>query len=110
VRRLAWWSILHLSGYRRVRQLGTFGVTVYSSLGCESLHPLSPLPITLNYGVISPTGDVTVRLIYDHRVIDGIAVARALAELEQELKGPILDELRNEEVLTRARPQGEDNA
>ncbi|MCI0464773.1 MAG: 2-oxo acid dehydrogenase subunit E2 [Gemmataceae bacterium] len=94
LRRLVWWALLNTSGYRRARQLGTFGVSVYSALGCQSLHPLSPLTTTLNYGVISRRGRVTVRLVYDHRVLDGSTVARALADLEGVLNGPIADELR----------------
>ncbi len=44
----------------------------------ESLHPLSPLTFVLNYGVIDEEGNVNVRLIYDHRVMDGATVARAV--------------------------------
>ncbi len=94
LRRLAWWATLATSGYRRARQLGTFGVSVYSALGCESLHPLSPVTTTLNYGVIGKRGHVTVRLLYDHRVLDGAAVGRALAELEDVLNGAVVAELR----------------
>ena len=94
LRRLAWWATLSTSGYRRARQMGTFGVSVYSALGCESLRPLSPLTTTLNYGVIGRRGSVTVRLIYDHRVLDGSAVARALQDLEAVLNGPLAAELR----------------
>jgi hypothetical protein len=82
LRRLVWWVGLNYSGYKRARNLGTFGVTVYSGLGAEALHPLSPLTTTLNYGVIAEDGTVDVRIIYDHRVLDGANVARALAELE----------------------------
>jgi hypothetical protein len=95
LRRLVWWVTLNTSGYRRARQMGTFGLSVYSALGCESLRPLSPLTTTLNYGVISRRGAVTVRLVYDHRVLDGATVARALAELEAVLNGPIAAELRD---------------
>jgi pyruvate/2-oxoglutarate dehydrogenase complex dihydrolipoamide acyltransferase (E2) component len=77
----------------RPGQFGTFGLSVYSSLGAESLHPLSPLTTTLNYGVIEPDGTVCVRLIYDHRVLDGAMAARALGKLEDVLNGPILNEL-----------------
>ncbi len=94
LRRLAWWGLLNGSGYRRARQLGTFGVSVYSALGCESLHPLSPLSTTLTYGVIDRRGEVDVRLVYDHRVTDGATVARALGELEDVLNGEIVAELR----------------
>jgi hypothetical protein len=78
----------------RPAQFGTFGLTVYSGLGAESLHPLSPLTTTLTYGVIGADGTVDVRVVYDHRVLDGATVARALALLEAELTGAVCDELR----------------
>lgn len=93
VRRALLWLGLNLSR-TRPGQFGTFGLSVYSSLGSESLHPLSPLTTTLTYGVISQYGTVDVRLVYDHRVLDGATVARALARLEAELNGAILEELR----------------
>ena len=82
LRRFIWWLGLNSSGYKRARNLGTFGVSVYSGLGAEGLHPLSPLTTTLNYGVIGADGSVDVRIIYDHRVLDGSTVARALEDLE----------------------------
>jgi hypothetical protein len=92
IRRPIWWLGLNLAR-QRANKFGTFSVSVYSSLGAESLHPLSPLTTTLNYGVIAPDGKVDVRIIYDHRVLDGSVVARALARLESVLQGPIVDEL-----------------
>jgi hypothetical protein len=94
VRRFAWWYVTHARGYRKATWMGTFGVSVYSSLGVESLHPLTPLTTTLNYGVIQENGDVAVRVIYDHRVMDGTTVARALARMEQVMNQGILAELR----------------
>jgi hypothetical protein len=85
LRRLVWWMGLNFSGYRRARNIGTFAVSVYSGLGAEGLHPLSPLTTTLNYGVVAEDGTVDVRVVYDHRVMDGATVARALAELENVL-------------------------
>jgi hypothetical protein len=93
LRRIAWWIGLNVSGRKRAKQFGTFGVSVYSGLGAESLHPISPLTSTLNYGVIQPDGMVSVRLIYDHRVVDGATVARALACMESVLTGEIVQEL-----------------
>jgi hypothetical protein len=94
IRRMLWWYVTHARGRSKARRLGTFGVSVYSSLGAESLHPLSPLTTAVNYGVIQENGDVTVRVIYDHRVMDGATVARALARLEEVLNQDILAELR----------------
>jgi hypothetical protein len=94
LRRFAWWYVTHARGYRKATWLGTFGVSVYSSLGVESLHPLTPLTTTLNYGVIQENGEVAVRVIYDHRVMDGATVARALGRLDQVLKQDIHAELR----------------
>jgi hypothetical protein len=95
LRRLLWWVGLNSSGPKRAKRMGTMGLSTYSGLGAESLHPMSPLTTTLNYGVIGADGDVDVRLIYDHRVLDGSTVATALAELDKVLSGEVLAELRN---------------
>jgi len=94
LRRLLWRIGLSVLGRKRVHFFGTFGMSVYASLGAASLHPLSPLTSTLNYGVIASDGSVDVRIIYDHRVLDGATVARALADLERVLSCEILNELR----------------
>ena len=93
LRRALLWLGLNMPRARPNR-FGTFGLSVYSSLGAESLHPLSPLTTTLTYGTIDQDGKVWVRLIYDHRVFDGATAARALGKLEEVLNGPILSELR----------------
>jgi hypothetical protein len=93
LRRCLWWLLLNCLPRKRAKFLGTFGVTVYAGLGASSLHPLSVLSTTLNYGVMDADGSLDVRLVYDHRVLDGATVARALADLENVLNGPIADEL-----------------
>jgi hypothetical protein len=102
LRRALWWIGLNVSGRRRARHFGTFGVSVYSGLGAASLHPLSPLTTTLNYGVVAPDGGVDVRVVYDHRVLDGATVARALAELERVLQNQIVNEMRYYQALETA--------
>jgi len=95
IRRLLWWGTLNISGFKRCKRFGTFGLSSYGSLGAEQIHPISPLTTTLTYGPIDPaTGGVTVKLIYDHRVLDGAYVARRLRDIEEVLNGVILDELR----------------
>ncbi len=93
VRRWMWWYGLNVSGERRAKYVGTFGVSVYSALGAESLHPIAPWTTTLNYGILEPDGTIPVRLIYDHRLMDGATIARALGQLEQILNGEIVREL-----------------
>jgi hypothetical protein len=94
LRRLLWWIGLNI-GRQRGNFFGTFGVSVYSALNAESLHPLSPLTALLNYGVIDRNGRLAVRIMYDHRVMDGATVARALGRMEEILNTVILDELRS---------------
>jgi hypothetical protein len=96
LRRLAWWLGLNFSGRKRAAYMGTFGISVYSGLGAESLHPISPLTTTMNYGTIDADGGVTVRIVYDHRVVDGATVARALVCLEGVLNQEIVAELEQE--------------
>jgi hypothetical protein len=56
------------------------------------LYPISPVD-GLTYGVIEPEGGVDVRLTYDHRVLDGATVARALVRMEQLRDTTIRNEL-----------------
>lgn len=93
VRRLLMWLGLNL-GRQRGNYFGTFQLSVYSALGAESLNPLTPLTSLLNYGPISEDGSVTVRIHYDHRVMDGANVARALNKFEEILNGPVAEEVR----------------
>ena len=93
IRRAIWWLGLNI-GRQRGNYFGTFGVTVYSNLGAESLHPISPLTAVLNYGVIAANGTVAVRIMYDHRVLDGAMVARVLERIELKLNGDLLAELK----------------
>ena len=93
IRRMIWWLGLNI-GRQRGNYFGTFGISVYSGLGSESLHPISPLTAVLNYGVIAADGTVAVRIMYDHRVLDGSMVARVLERIEQKLATDVLAELR----------------
>ena len=61
-----------------------------------------PLTTTLNYGVIDGEGKVTVRVIYDHRVVNGATVARALARLEEILNTSLVAEIRSQSVRAQA--------
>jgi hypothetical protein len=92
LRRFLMWIGLNI-GRQRANFFGTFGLSVYSALGAESLRPLAPCTVVLNWGVIGADGTVDVRFNYDHRVMDGATVARALQALEKILTGAIVDEV-----------------
>jgi len=98
IRRFAWWIGLNW-GRQRANFFGTFGVSVYSALGADSLHPLAPITTVLNYGVISNSGEVDVRIIYDHRVMNGTTIARALVRLEEILSSAIVEELNDSNLV-----------
>jgi hypothetical protein len=95
VRRFVFWQTLYLSGFKRAKRLGTFAISSLGNLGVEQHHPVSPLTTYLTFGPISPQGEVNVKIIYDHRVMDGRCVARCLNELEETLNTRILDELKS---------------
>ena len=88
---------LDFSGSRHVKYMGTFGMSNYGMLGAESLHPIGPQTTVMTLGPISREGAVTVKMVYDHRVLDGSYVARSLNHLEQVLQTTILGELRQGE-------------
>jgi hypothetical protein len=94
VRRFVFWHSLYLSGAWRAKRFGTFMISSLGNLGVEQFHPLTFLTTYLTYGPIDAAGDVTVKIIYDHRVLDGRTVARALGTLEETLTGPVLAEVR----------------
>ncbi|MEK1854165.1 MAG: hypothetical protein AAAC48_20460 [Phyllobacterium sp.] len=93
IRRLLMWLGLNI-GRQRANRFGTFQLSVYSGLGAESLNPLTPLTTLLNYGLIGQDGSVNVRIHYDHRVMDGANVARALERFEKILNGAVADEVK----------------
>jgi hypothetical protein len=92
LRRLLMWIALNVP--HRAHFFGTFALSVYSALGAESLRPLFPCTAVLNYGVIAADGSVDVRLNYDHRVMDGAVVARALQRFEEILTQNVVAEVK----------------
>lgn len=92
IRRLVMWLGLNVAR-QRANYFGTFQLSVYSGLGAESFNPLTPLTTFLNYGEIDEQGAVNVRILYDHRVMDGANVARALVRFEEILNGNIAAEV-----------------
>lgn len=93
VRRFTFWQTLYLSGRKRAKRFGTFTISSLGNLGVEQFHPLTPLTTYVTFGPIGPDGAVTVKVIYDHRVMDGRTVARCLNDLETVLNRELVAEL-----------------
>jgi hypothetical protein len=82
----------------RANHFGTFTVTAVSFLGADALHLPTWTTSLLTFGVFRPDGKVPVRITMDHRVFDGMAIAKIMARLETILTGPILQELQADSV------------
>lgn len=91
--RLVWWLALETSAPKRAYHFGTFSISTTASIGGASLYLTSPLTTALNYGVFKDDGSLDVRITYDHRVVDGAVMARAIVELENVLLNEIREEL-----------------
>jgi len=93
LRRIAWWLSLNASGAKRAKRVGTFGLSTLARLETfNRFHP-SCLTTSISYGPMSADGKALVTLICDHRVVDGMPMARALARFKTILAGPIAAEL-----------------
>ena len=93
-RRLIWWWNLNVAGEKRGKRLGTFSLTSISGRGAEIQHPPTVMTAGLTFGPLDQHGQMKVTLVYDHRLMDGSFIADRLIDLEQQLTGSVLAELR----------------
>lgn len=103
LRRPLWWLGFSI-GRQRGNYFGTVVISTVSAFGAELVHPLAVAPIFLTYGIIGADHRCTVRFMFDHRVFDGVAVARALVRLEAVLNTTIIGELRTMELAAAPTP------
>ncbi len=98
-RRLIWWATLNFFGSIRCYWFGTFGVTSIGQQGAGIVCLTPLLTSQLHYGMIDENGRTNVRFSFDHRVLDGVAAAGVLADLEAVLLGQMADECAQMEHL-----------
>jgi hypothetical protein len=94
LRRLVYWWNFNFSGNKRAKRLGTFSMSTLSGQGVLNRGHQTFLTSSLTYGPVDEHGRAVVTLLCDHRVVDGIVAAQALADLEAAFRGPIAEELR----------------
>jgi hypothetical protein len=87
-----WWGALNVFGRRRCHNFGTFSMSSVAAHGAGVLHVI-PLLTSIHYGLFDRAGALDVRLTFDHRVMDGVAAARALVAVERTLQDDILAEM-----------------
>lgn len=94
LRRVSWFLAMRWQGRQRAKKIGTFSLSTLA--GENASNRFHPLVVTssLAYTRCQPDGRMEVTLIADHRVVDGVLAARALARLEELLTQQILSELR----------------
>jgi len=94
LRRFVYWWNFNFSGSKRAKRLGTFSMSTLAGQGVLNRGHQTFLTSSLTYGPVDERGWVVVTLLCDHRVVDGMVAAQALADLEAALRGPIAEELR----------------
>lgn len=93
LRRLSWAIGLNF-GRQRGNWFGSFAVSSVAAYGGGELHPVTPGPFIVSYGVVGPDQTIHVVIRWDHRVTDAAPIARVLTRLEQVLNTEIAAELR----------------
>ena len=93
IRKLIWWSRMSFSGKKRVKRMGTFGLTTLAAKNTTIQKPLSPLPYLLTYGPFDKDDRINITLSYDHRLLDGAQIAQILERLEKVLSTDLAHEL-----------------
>ena len=93
-RTLLGWT-LHVAGSMRAVRVGTFSLSTLAGQGSLNRGHPTFLTTSLTYGPLDARGRTLVTLLCDHRVLDGVAAAAALADLQRVLCAEIANELRS---------------
>ena len=87
------WNMLSTSP-KRVTRIGTFSLSTLAGYSATNRFHPTICTTSLSYGPLDGDGRCLVTVIADHRVLDGAAVAKSLARLEEVLADEIVAELR----------------
>ncbi len=95
LRKLGWWIMSNLWVSKRASYMGTFGMSLsgFGNISFASNH-LGPNTTILGVDVVARGGQSRVLLTFDHRVLDGKPVMDIIKDLERNLNGPVLAEMR----------------
>jgi hypothetical protein len=94
IRRFAWWTLFNLLPQKRASHMGTFGISISGYKGCyAATHHLGTNTTILGVDPFPKNGVSRIVLTFDHRVMDGTPVTRALQQLQHMLTTTIKVEL-----------------
>jgi hypothetical protein len=94
LRRCLWRIGLRGSGYLHARYFGTFSINSITLPRAGVVQSISPITMSLINMPLEPSGQMRICGVFDHRVLDGMEVGRALGEIEAAINGEITAELR----------------
>ena len=90
---MIWWWLYSFSGPRRAKFIGTFAINGGTRFPIRPVMTTGAIGTTFYFGPFHEDGSTDVCLTFDHRVMDGGQVVRALDELESVFNTEILAEL-----------------
>lgn len=94
VRRFTWWALANLWPKKRASHMGTFGISISGNKGSYAAsHHLGPATTTLGVDPSPKKGVSKILLTFDHRVLDGAPVTRAMQETHLMLTTAVKAEL-----------------
>lgn len=93
IRSIIWNYALFVSGYCKAKNMGTFGISSVSKFNATTMELLTPLTSALNYSQVEENGNCTLRLTFDHRIMDGQQVAQILAFVEEAINTSVKEEI-----------------
>ncbi len=96
IRRLVWATIFKAFPRRRLKNMGTFGMTLSGYGETKGTgNVLGPATSTLAIDLLPRKGISFFGYTFDHRVLDGKPAMDMIEQLRKALLGPIADELRS---------------
>jgi hypothetical protein len=93
LRRPLWWLALRGSGSMHARYFGTFSVNAGSLPRARVGQTTTPLTLSITHMPLEPSGRICLSAAFDHRVVDGMTVGRALGEVEAIINDRLVAEL-----------------
>jgi hypothetical protein len=104
LRRSIWWCGLRCSGYVHARYFGTFALNALTLPRSMLLQSATPITVALTHLPLDASDRIRLFGVFDHRVLDGMRLLRAVGEVEAAINDEIVTELRSlaEAPQTRA--------